>query len=99
LQITGPNAEVCNLEPIDKKLEAFGWSVKHVDGHDIDALKNAFNALPFEEGKPSFIIAHTVKGKGISYMENELKWHHGVPTVQQFEQAMQELDAATLQVA
>jgi transketolase len=99
LQITGTNTEVCNLEPVDKKLEAFGWSVRYVDGHDIDALKETFNSVPFEKGKPSFIIANTVKGKGVSYMENELKWHHGVPTAQQFEQAMTEFETARLEVA
>jgi transketolase len=76
LQITAPNADVMGLEPLDKKLEAFGWAVRHVDGNDVEALVNTFDALPFEAGKPSFIIAHTTKGKGVSYMENVLKWHH-----------------------
>jgi transketolase len=94
LQITGPTAEVCNTEPIDKKFESFGWSVRHVDGHDLEALKNAFDAVPFEEGKPSFIIAHTTKGKGVSYMENQIKWHHGVPDAAQYDLAMEELENA-----
>ena len=94
LQITGSTQEVCNTDPIDQKFESFGWAVKHVDGHDIAALKKTFDALPFEEGKPSLIIAHTVKGKGISYMENELKWHHGVPGKEQYLQAVEELDEA-----
>lgn len=92
LQITAPNAEVMGLEPIDQKLEAFGWAVKHVDGHDLEELSKTFNNLPLEKGKPTFIIAHTIKGKGISYMENVLKWHHGVPSKEQYELAMQELD-------
>ncbi|CAH0997713.1 Apulose-4-phosphate transketolase subunit A [Emticicia aquatica] len=96
LQITAPNAEVMGLEPIDKKLEAFGWAVKHVDGHNLEELTQTLKNLPFETGKPSFLIAHTVKGKGVSYMENVLKWHHGVPTAEQFEQAMEELAADSL---
>lgn len=91
LQITGPTESVCNTDPVDKKFEAFGWSVRHVDGHDIAQIKEALDAVPFEKGKPSFIIAHTVKGKGISYMENQLKWHHGVPDQGQYELAMSEL--------
>jgi transketolase len=94
LQISGTTAEVCNTEPIDKKFESFGWSVRHVDGHDINSMITAFDALPFEKDKPSFIIAHTIKGKGVSYMENQLKWHHGVPDAKQFETAMQEFDTA-----
>lgn len=92
LQITAPNAEVMGLEPIDKKLEAFGWAVKHVDGHNLEELSNTFKSLPLIEGKPTFIIAHTIKGKGISYMENVLKWHHGVPSEEQYVSAIQELD-------
>lgn len=92
LQITGTNADVCNTYPIDSKFESFGWAVKEVDGHDIKALKEAFAALPFEKGKPSLIIAHTIKGKGVSFMENSVKWHHGVPDKEQYETAIAELD-------
>jgi transketolase len=91
LQISGTTAEVCNTEPIDKKFESFGWAVKHVDGHDLNALIGTFEKLPFEPGKPSLVIAHTIKGKGVSYMENQINWHHGVPTQKQFEQALAEL--------
>lgn len=94
LQITAPTADVMNTDPLDKKWEAFGWAVKIVNGNDIDELKTAFAALPFEKGKPSVIIANTTKGKGVSFMENELKWHHGVPNNEQYEQAMKELDHA-----
>jgi len=94
LQITGLTIDVCNTDPIDAKFESFGWSVKHVDGHNINALIETFNALPFTKDKPSFIIAHTIKGKGVSYMENNVKWHHGVPNEQQFAQALHELDDA-----
>lgn len=92
LQITAPNADVMGLEPIDQKLEAFGWAVKHVDGHNLKELSQTLNNLPLESGKPSFIIAHTTKGKGISYMENVLKWHHGVPSKDQYDLAMEEFD-------
>lgn len=94
LQITAHTADVMNTDPLDEKWKAFGWAVKEIDGNDIDELRAAFAALPFEKGKPSVIIAHTTKGKGVSYMENELKWHHGVPNKEQYEQAQQELDAA-----
>jgi transketolase len=94
LQISGPTATVCNTDPMDQKFEAFGWAVRHVDGNDVAALQAAFDALPFAAGKPSLIIAHTVKGKGVSFMENQLKWHHGVPSAEQYEAAVHELDAA-----
>lgn len=92
LQITAATKDVCNTDPLDKKWEAFGWAVKEVDGNDVDALLSAFNSLPFTAGKPSVIIANTIKGKGISFMENQIKWHHGVPNKEQYELAQQELD-------
>jgi transketolase len=94
LQISGTTAEVCNTDPLDKKFESFGWAVKEINGNNLDELKSAFNSLPFEKGKPSVIIAHTIKGKGISFMENQIKWHHGVPSKEQYELAQQELDHA-----
>jgi len=98
LQITGPTAEVCNTDPIDAKFESFGWTVRHVDGHDLNKLKETFDSLPFTEGKPNLVIAHTVKGKGISYMENVIKWHHGVPSEKQYEDALSELDNAMVTI-
>lgn len=98
LQITGPTAEVCNTDPIDAKFESFGWAVRHVDGHDLNELKETFKGLPFTEGKPNLIIAHTVKGKGVSYMENAIKWHHGVPSEKQYEDALSELDNAMVTI-
>lgn len=92
LQISGTTAEVCNTEPIDQKFESFGWAVKHVDGHDFKQLTETFDSLPFVQDKPNLVIAHTVKGKGISFMENEVKWHHGVPGAAQYAEAMLELD-------
>ncbi|HMQ60906.1 MAG TPA: transketolase [Flavilitoribacter sp.] len=93
-QITGANADVIGLEPIRKKIEAFGWAVCEVDGNDVEALTETLENLPIEQGKPSFVIAHTVKGKGISYMEGVLKWHHGVPSPGQYYAAINELDTA-----
>lgn len=94
LQITGPTADVCNTDPLDKKFETFGWSVTEVDGHDFKALNETFAKIPFETGKPNLIIAHTVKGKGISFMENQIKWHHGVPNKDQYIDAVDELNNA-----
>ncbi len=91
LQITAPNSHVMGLEPVAKKLEAFGWAVREVDGHNLEELESTLKSLPFEAEKPSFVIAHTTKGKGVSYMENVLKWHHGVPSEEQMELAMKEL--------
>lgn len=96
LQITATTADVMNTDPMDKKWEAFGWAVKEVNGNDIEELIAAFNSLPFEKGKPSVIIAHTTKGKGVSYMENQLKWHHGVPNKEEYELAQKELDELLL---
>lgn len=92
LQITAATKDVMNTNPLDKKFESFGWAVKEVDGNDVAALKEVFASLPFEKGKPSLVIANTTKGKGVSYMENVLKWHHGVPDRAQYELAIQELD-------
>lgn len=92
LQITGPTNEVCSTDPLPQKWESFGWAVKEIDGNNIAALTAAFDALPFEKGKPSVIIANTIKGKGVSFMENQIKWHHGVPSEEQYHQAQHELD-------
>jgi transketolase len=94
LQITGPTANVCNTDPLDEKFESFGWAVKHVDGHNLQELTDALTSLPFVAGKPSLVIAHTIKGKGISFMENQVKWHHGVPSAEQYDLALTELDTA-----
>lgn len=98
LQITAATKDVCNTDPLDKKWESFGWAVREVDGNNVEELKAAFDSLPFVKGKPSVIIARTVKGKGVSFMENQLKWHHGVPDKEQYEIAQQELDLALTNV-
>jgi transketolase len=92
LQITGTYKEVCNPCPIDEKFKAFGWSVIEADGHKISELRTLLNQVPLEKNKPTFIIANTVKGKGVSFMENVIKWHHGVPDDEQYALAMQELE-------
>ena len=92
LQITGRTREVCSPYPIDEKFRAFGWSVMTTDGNNIGELRMAFRSMPVKPGSPSLIIANTVKGKGISFMEDGKKWHHGVPSDAQYEQAMAELE-------
>lgn len=93
LQITGRTGSVCDTEPLEGKFTAFGWAVGEVDGHDMEALVRAFDAVPFAPGRPSLIIANTIKGKGVSFMEDVSRWHHGVPDDAEFEAAMAELDA------
>ena len=92
LQITGRTSEVCRTDPLVEKFAAFGWSVREVDGHDLDELVRIFGEVPFEVGKPSLIVAHTVKGKGVDFMEDVVRWHHGVPDDDEFVRAMDELD-------
>ncbi|WP_154859315.1 transketolase [Cyclobacterium xiamenense] len=92
LQITGPVEEVLHSGPLPEKWKAFGWEVREVDGHDIGALRKALHSVPFVKGKPSFLIAHTLKGKGVSFMENTLKWHHGVPSDEEYLLAIKELE-------
>lgn len=99
LQITGPVMDVCNTDPIDKKFESFGWSVKEVDGHNLKQLNQVLEAIPFSTGKPSLIVAHTVKGKGVSFMENQVKWHHRVPDKEQLAAALKELSKGREEIA
>ncbi|MBN2000944.1 transketolase [candidate division KSB1 bacterium] len=94
LQITDWTRNVCCTDPLDEKFKAFGWSVQHVDGHDVKALTKVLSSVPFEKGKPSMIIANTVKGKGVSFIENNYKWHHHVPTDEEYKKAMKELNQA-----
>lgn len=91
LQISGHTRDVMNNEPLDEKWRAFGWAVKTVNGHDYAALTEALSK-PAEIGKPTCVIANTTKGKGVSFMENVAKWHHGVPNETELKQALSELD-------
>ena len=84
-------ANTVDLEPLADKWRAFGWAVREVDGHDHEALLDAFAELPFEAGRPSCLIAHTHKGKGVSFMEDQAGWHHRVPTDEELERALAEL--------
>ncbi len=94
LQIDGPTAVVMPSEPLDKKFEAFNWNVIPVDGHDFDALEAAFDRAAACKGKPTVLLARTVKGKGVSFMENQAGWHGKAPNDEQYEQARKELEAA-----
>lgn len=93
LQITGHTRDVMSNEPLDEKWRAFGWNVRSVNGHDYAALTKALTDPPAPD-KPTFVIANTTKGKGVSFMENVAKWHHGVPSEAELKQALAELDAA-----
>jgi transketolase len=101
LQITGPTEKVVALESLEDKFKAFGYAVRTCDGNDIAALLRTFGQVPFEAGKPNLILARTVKGKGVSFIENQVKWHHRVPTDDELAQALAELDkeAQELKVA
>ncbi|HYO10226.1 MAG TPA: transketolase [Tepidisphaeraceae bacterium] len=98
LQITGRTRDVCCNEPLDEKFRAFNWDVRTVDGHDFAALTDALvSAGP--TGRPRVVIADTVKGKGVSFMQDVAKWHHGVPSDGEYAQAVRELDALSEQLA
>ena len=94
LQIDGRTADVMPSEPLDRKFAAFNWHVITVDGHDFDALRAAFAEARQVKGQPTVLIAKTVKGKGVSFMENDAGWHGKAPNAEQYEKAMAELDAA-----
>jgi transketolase len=98
LQITGRTRDVCCNEPIDEKFRAFGWNVVTVDGHDLAQLTEVLTGEPVE-GKPTMVLADTVKGRGVSFMEDVVKWHHGVPSEAEYEKALAELDEAEQSLA
>jgi transketolase len=93
LQIDGHTAEVMSIEPIADKWRAFGWHTLELDGHDIGQLQEAFRVCKETEGRPSMIIAHTVKGKGVSIFEGQKKYHGVTPTPEEYQQALKELQA------
>jgi len=92
LQIDGNIEDVMNPNPIDKKFESFGWNVVLADAHDFDSLENAINVAKATKGKPTAVILKSVKGKNVSYMENQAGWHGAAPNEEQYNQAMSELD-------
>jgi transketolase len=91
LQIDGPVAEVMNPTPHDKKLEAFGFHVISIDGHDFEQIEDALEKAKAVKGAPSAIVMNTVKGKGVSFMENQVKWHGSAPNDEQYEAAVAEI--------
>ena len=93
LQIDGNTADVMPSEPLDKKMEAFGWHVIKIDGHDYEAIEAAFNEAKTVKGQPTAILAATVKGKGVSYMEGDYGWHGKAPNDEQLEKALADLKA------
>ena len=82
------------MEPLEEKFTAFGFAVRRVDGNSIPDLLDVFEKLPFEAGKPNLILARTVKGKGVSFIEDKVQWHHHVPTDEEYAIALKELDEA-----
>ena len=94
LQIDGTVEEVNSPYPIPEKFAAFGWNVIEIDGHSFDEIENALDNARMCKGKPTAIIAKTVKGKGVSFMENQVNWHGSAPNAEQYEIAMKELDEA-----
>ncbi|SEA52419.1 transketolase [Pseudobutyrivibrio sp. ACV-2] len=88
-----PVENVISIEPLADRLESFGWFVKDINGHSMEEIDSAITSLQSQYGKPKCIIAHTVKGKGISFMENDGQWHRNIPTDEQYEIAKAELEA------
>lgn len=92
IQSFGTVQEVMNLEPFQGKWTSFGWAVREVDGHDFPQIVATLEHVPFEPGRPSAVIAHTVKGKGVSFMEHQLAWHYNTPSEEEVRLAVAELD-------
>ena len=93
IQSLGAVKEILDLEPFVAKWQAFGWAVREIDGHDHEQIHQALSSVPFKVGRPSVIIAHTVKGKGISFMEDKVLWHYRSPSAEQLAEALAELEA------
>ena len=95
IQSIGRVEDVLDLEPIADKWRACRWGLREIDGHNLEEIEGALAALPLEPGHPSCIVAHTVKGKGVSFMENNLLWHYRAPNEQELVQALQELEVTS----
>ena len=91
LQIDGNIDKIKNVNPIDKKIESFGFEVININGHDMNEILSAFNKARENKGKPTAIIAKTIKGKGIKFMENQVGWHGKSPNEEQYKNALEEL--------
>jgi transketolase len=94
LQISGKVDDVMRLSPLGDRWAAFGWKVVQIDGNDMGQVIGALDSVPAKAGSPTLILARTIKGKGVSFIENQVAWHHKVPTDEQYAQAMRELDTA-----
>jgi transketolase len=94
IQSFGHVADVLDLAPLAAKWQSFGWSVKELDGHNLSELQDALTSAGSGDGKPSVLICHTIKGKGVSYMEDTLAWHYRSPSPEQLQQALAEIEAA-----
>lgn len=94
IQSLGHTKDVLDLAPFAKKWEAFRWAVREIDGHDVALIDETFQSIPFEAGRPTCVIAHTVKGKGVSFMEDKLLWHYRNASVEEYVAAVAELEAA-----
>lgn len=92
MQCDGPIESILNTEPMTSKWESFGWAVIDVDGHNITELVNAFDNIPKKKSKPTAIVARTVKGKGVSFMENKVEWHYRAPNAEELKLAFEELE-------
>jgi len=92
LQISGRTEDVMTLEPMRKRWEVFGWEVFDVEGNNMEAIVDTFDNLDYNNGKPKLFIAHTIKGKGVSFIEDRVKWHHGLLSEEQFNQAIGEIN-------
>ena len=91
-QATGRSKEIMALEPLAEKWEAFGWEVDEIDGHEFYSIDKAFKNIKTQSKKPKIIICHTVKGKGVSFMEDDNNWHYRVPNDQELNDALSELE-------
>lgn len=93
LESLGTVNEILSIEPLGQRLANFGWAVREIDGHDMAEIVDALESVPFEEGKPSAIVSHTIKGKGVSFMENVTMWHYRGPDPEEADAARRELKA------
>ncbi len=91
LQISGNTENVMGIDNIHDRWSAFGWDVKTMNGDDMQSIIDTFNSIDYTNGKPHLLVSETTKGKGVSFMENIAKWHHGVPSQEQYEAAMKEI--------
>jgi len=92
-QAFGRTKDVLNLEPLAKKWESFGWQAKEIDGHNFSEIEEVLSGVPFEPGKPSVVVCHTIKGKGIPVLEDTLESHYIKLTEEDYKKALTELDA------